>query len=87
MRERRGRKHLTGQRKRETEMMRETVGGRRMILSLLQEAREDVTEEKSPAIAKMGRNGTVAAGTFRRRDRGDGKEGESKPHIPRLLGR
>ena len=39
--ERRGRQHLTGRRKNETEMMRETVGGSRRMLSLLQAPRED----------------------------------------------
>ena len=41
---------------------------------------------KYPAIVKMGRSVTVAAGTFRCKDKGDTQEGESKPHIPRLLG-
>ena len=44
-------------------------------------------ESKAPAIAKMGRSGTVAFGPFRCRDKGDGLEVESKPHIPRLLGK
>ena len=41
VRERRGSQKLTGQRKSETEMMRETVGGRRKMLLLLQSARGD----------------------------------------------
>ena len=41
VRERRGKQHLTGRRKTETEMMRETVGGSRRMLSLLQAPRED----------------------------------------------
>ena len=44
-------------------------------------------EAKAPSIAKVGRSGTVAVGTFRRRYEGDGQEVESKPHIPRLLRR
>ena len=35
----------------------------------------------------MGQSGTVADGPFRRRDGVDDQEVESKPHIPRLLGR
>ena len=41
VRERRGRHQLTGRRKIKTKMMRETVGGRRRMLSLLQAAIED----------------------------------------------
>ena len=53
VRERRGRKHLIGQRKRETEIMRETVGGGgRRMLSLLQAARED-SSATVVAIANM----------------------------------
>ena len=44
-------------------------------------------EAKAPAIAKMGRSGTVEDETFRRRDDGDGQEVESKTLILRLLGR
>ena len=40
---------------------------------------------KAPAIENIGQRGTVASMTFRRRDKGDGKEGESELHIPRLL--
>ena len=43
VRERRGRKQLTGRRKTETEMMRETVGERRRIILILQAAKEDAT--------------------------------------------
>ena len=41
VKERRGRQHLKGQRKSETETITETVGGRRRMLSLLKAARED----------------------------------------------
>ena len=43
--DRRCRQQLVGQRKREMEIMRETVGGRRSIMSLLQAAREDASAE------------------------------------------
>ena len=39
--ERRGRQQLTGRRKIETEMIRETVGERRRIMLLLEAVRED----------------------------------------------
>ena len=42
-------------------------------------------ESKAPGIPKMGRSGTVAAETFRRRDEDDGQKGKSKLHIQRLL--
>ena len=41
VRERRGKQQLKGRRKTETEIMRETVRGRRKIPLLLQVARED----------------------------------------------
>ena len=42
---------------------------------------------ESSSDRKIGLSRTVAAGPFRCRDEGDGQEGESKLHIPRLLGR
>ena len=90
-------------------MMRETVGGRRRMMPLLQATRDDTSaevvaiatrldlrypsqylnpkESKAPAIEKKkGRSGTVATGLFWCRDEGEGQEGQSKPHITRLIG-
>ena len=44
-------------------------------------------ESKALAIEKIGRRRTVANGPFLCRNKGDGQEGQIKPHIPRLLGR
>ena len=43
-------------------------------------------EEKDTSMARMGRSGTVTAGTFRCRDKGDGQEGKRNPHTPITLG-
>ena len=51
LRERRGRQQLTGQRKSKMEMMRETVGGERRMLLLLQAKIEDAAAA-AVAIAK-----------------------------------
>ena len=54
LRQRRSRQHLTGQRKIETEMMRETVGGRRRrIMLIFQAEREDTAAAVIAIVTRL----------------------------------